>query len=116
MKQLSKKEETLILAHNRLKCRPAPCTGCGRDVVYDEESKLYHCGGCVRVGERVEACGQLAAAWPNRRLVGRVLGFDSGDNGWDRVRVEWDHLPGSDDSVARGGVKHLNALDRLAAV
>ena len=88
------------------------CHGCGQPVVYDEETKLHHCGKCIRVGERVEWCGLGLMTKP--RMTGTVTAYDLNAFDGDRVRVLWDHrTDGVDHAEARKYLRHINALDQI---
>jgi hypothetical protein len=90
------------------------CTGCNKPVYRDPDTGFYHCGPCIRLGERVEWTGPSEV---KRKLTGTVVGFapSSFDLG-DRVVVEWDHRPGQERSAPMDFVRHLSVLDRLADI
>ncbi len=90
------------------------CTECGRPVTYDEETKLHHCGPCIRVGERVEWRG---IGENGERLTGKVTGYPLGAFDSNQVMVLWDHMSGERPmSEPRGWLRHIGVLDLLAEV
>lgn len=89
------------------------CTGCGQKVVYDEETKLHHCGKCIRLGERVE--WSWNERFIQRRLTGTVTAYMSGAFDGDRVLVKWDHHPDGTEafSESRDNLRHIGVLDQI---
>ena len=88
------------------------CTGCGQKVIYDEATKLHHCGKCIRVGERVE---WIYDGEEGERLTGTVTAYDLGRFLVDQVLVLWDHLPPDAEAYveARENLRHINVLDQI---
>ena len=87
------------------------CTGCVRPVIYDLETKLNHCGSCIRFGERVTWAGKLPSSIP---MTGTVTGFSDNEYGEPRVEVQWDHRPDIKTVNERmKNLRHINVLDQI---
>ena len=89
------------------------CHGCGQPVIYDEATNLHHCGKCIRIGDRVEWCGDSHGQ--QARLTGTVSAYDLNRFDTDRVLVLWDTRPAGDGpySEHRDCLRHINALDLM---